>query len=90
MKNKGSTRAIINIWVNIIDYFAPIKLFRICMMVVSKNYFSIRAFNRTNICNIGARVKRALWFLGFGILFYIVKILTKWIVITKSTTKNIT
>lgn len=50
MKNKGSTRAIINIWVNIIDYFAPIKLFRICtLMVVSKNYFSIRAFNRTNI-----------------------------------------
>ena len=49
MRNKGSTRAIINIWVNTIDYFVPIKLFRVCMMVVSKNYFSIRAFTRTNI-----------------------------------------
>lgn len=35
----------VNIWVNIIDYYFPIEFFKICWVVQTKNYNIARVFD---------------------------------------------
>ena len=37
VRNEGRATEIVNIWVNIIEYYSPLKLFKISSTIESKN-----------------------------------------------------